>query len=148
MKQESENNTMEYKQAKKLRIGDPVQARCEGDTNRLITNIEKTPKDIFITLDDGNKYHHTMVNSPILCSNVPFLCSWYGMVTNIDDAPLPENNADTAEWIIDPRNQGGFTPGGNAVKSCSNCGWIYGAHRITPDLKLCPNCGKKMKGVL
>ena len=50
------------------------------------------------------------------------------------------------EWIVEPKNQGGFTPGGNAVKSCSNCGWIYGAHRIVPDYNFCPNCGAKMRG--
>lgn len=50
------------------------------------------------------------------------------------------------EWIADPKNQGGFTPGGNAVMSCSCCGWIYGAHRIFPDYNYCPNCGADMKG--
>lgn len=50
------------------------------------------------------------------------------------------------EWIIERKNQGGYTSGGNAVKSCSNCGWIYGASRIIPHYKFCPMCGAKMKG--
>jgi DNA-directed RNA polymerase subunit RPC12/RpoP len=50
------------------------------------------------------------------------------------------------EWISDPKNQGGFTPGGNTVKSCSECGWIYGAHKIVADYNFCPNCGAKMRG--
>lgn len=81
---------MTYKEACKLKIGNPVQARKEGNVNRLIINIEKSDKDIFVTLDDGNTYHHKKLNPPILCGNSPFLCSWYGMVTHIDDAPLPK----------------------------------------------------------
>lgn len=51
------------------------------------------------------------------------------------------------EWVAERKNQGGFTPGGNSVMSCSCCGWIYGAHRIVPDYNFCPNCGADMREV-
>ena len=47
-------------------------------------------------------------------------------------------------WVARIENQGGFTPAGNAVRSCSECGWIFGSHMIYPNYKYCPNCGAKM----
>ena len=41
---------------------------------------------------------------------------------------------------------GGFTPGGNCLSVCSECGWEFGTHRIYPDYNYCPNCGAKMEG--
>ena len=39
---------------------------------------------------------------------------------------------------------GGFTPGGNPVYVCSECGFIYGAHKIIPDANFCEKCGAQM----
>lgn len=53
-------------------------------------------------------------------------------------------NTPKGKWIARPEHQGGFTPAGNAVYSCSECGWIFGAHMIFPDYKYCPMCGVQM----
>ena len=53
-------------------------------------------------------------------------------------------NTPKGKWIARPEHQGGFTPAGNAVHSCSECGWIFGAHMIFPDYKYCPMCGTQM----
>ena len=38
----------------------------------------------------------------------------------------------------------GFTPGGNCLSVCSECGWEFGTHMIYPDYNFCPNCGADM----
>ena len=69
------------------------------------------------------------------------------------------NNEVTAKQLIDeqptiePRKKGkwkqvhvgGFTPGGNSLSVCSECGWEFGTHRIYPDYNFCPNCGADMR---
>lgn len=51
---------------------------------------------------------------------------------------------DITEWAAEP-SHGYFTPGGNAVRKCAKCGWVFGAHMIYPDYRFCPMCGRKAK---
>ena len=39
----------------------------------------------------------------------------------------------------------GFTPGGNCLSICSECGWKFETHMIYPDYNFCPNCGADMR---
>ena len=57
------------------------------------------------------------------------------------DADVRENK--TATWKS--VHVGGYTPGGNTLKVCSNCGWEFGTHMIYPDYKFCPMCGAAMR---
>ena len=43
-----------------------------------------------------------------------------------------------------PEKTGGFSPGGNPLYRCSNCGWIFGTHMIFPNFRYCPECGSLM----
>lgn len=66
----------------------------------------------------------------------------------VDEAPSVEENYDEtilhkhAKWI--PEHHGGFSPGGNPLYRCSNCGWIFGTHMIFPNYRYCPDCGSVM----
>ena len=62
----------------------------------------------------------------------------------VDGVKETLENTPKGQWIARPEHQGGFTPTGNAVHSCSECGWIFGAHMIYPDYKYCPMCGVRM----
>ena len=44
-----------------------------------------------------------------------------------------------------PEKTGGYSPGGNPLYKCSNCGWVFGTHMIIPNYKYCPECGSLMK---
>lgn len=44
-----------------------------------------------------------------------------------------------------PEKTGGYSPGGNPLYKCSNCGWVFGTHMIVPNYKYCPECGSLMK---
>ena len=67
-----------------------------------------------------------------------------GLREDIKSLPV----ADVAEvrygrWI-DVTPLGCFTCGGNPVYGCSECGYIYGSHKIFPSAKYCQECGAKM----
>ena len=48
----------------------------------------------------------------------------------------------TATWV--PERAGGFTPGGNPIYHCSNCGYVYGSHELYPQAKYCKGCERRM----
>lgn len=53
-----------------------------------------------------------------------------------------------AEWIQDD-SQTWFTPGGNPVWICSNCGGgrhVYGIENVEESKTICPDCLAKMEG--
>ena len=56
---------------------------------------------------------------------------------------LESTKEKAGRWV--KQKGGGFTPGGNPVYECSECGWVFGSHMITPNYSYCPNCGSKMK---
>lgn len=60
------------------------------------------------------------------------------------DYLLGNENNNTAYWKKE--KTGGFSPGGNPLYRCSNCGWVYGTHSVFPTFRYCPECGKKMNG--
>lgn len=84
---------MTYREAKKYKVGDIAQVREEGNTNRVITNIEYIGKDIFMTVDNGKRVIHKLINEPIISSSSPFYCSWSGWVTSIVDAGITRAQA-------------------------------------------------------
>lgn len=52
----------------------------------------------------------------------------------------------TAEWIQD-NTQHWFTPGGDSVYVCSNCGGgrhVFGIESWENQPKICPDCGAEM----
>ena len=54
-----------------------------------------------------------------------------------------------AEWIKDNRTW--FTPGGDPVWICSNCGGgthVFGIESTESQPKICPDCGEKMTNAI
>ena len=65
------------------------------------------------------------------------------VIEMIQDAPTIEPQRKKGKWKQVHVN--GFTPGGNSLSVCSECGWEFGTHMIYPDYNFCPNCGVEME---
>ena len=51
-------------------------------------------------------------------------------------------SSEHGKWMT--KKSEGYTPGGNGIIYCSNCGWEYGAHTMHCDYNFCPYCGARM----
>ena len=69
------------------------------------------------------------------------ICQKEQVLFYIDQVPAAKPN--NGRWVAE-KTHGFFTPGGNPVYHCSECGWIFGSHRLFPDYKFCPGCGANM----
>ena len=100
---------MEYKDAKKLNVGDIINPRSvdingkciEPYGNYIIKAIDIQPKDIFITIDNGQIINHKQINLPILMGTNEFYCSWFGYTKNICHTNLTKEQLERTGVMID-----------------------------------------------
>ncbi len=77
---------MRFIDARKLKQGVPVYTnKVKVPGNYLI---DKVWVDIFnsivrVQLDDGTVLSHKQIHHAIVCGNIPFYCSWYGITLDI-----------------------------------------------------------------
>ena len=82
---------MEYKRAKKLKTGDVVEPRSvdidgklvEPHGNYIVKHIAVYPKEILITIDNGQVISHRLMNTPCIMGSEQFYCSWFGYTKSI-----------------------------------------------------------------
>lgn len=100
---------MEYKDAKKLNVGDIINPRSvdingkciEPYGNYIIKAIDIQPEDIFITIDNGQIINHKKINSPIIMGTNEFYCSWFGYTKNICHTNLTKEQLERTGVMID-----------------------------------------------
>ena len=100
---------MEYKDAKKFKVGDIINPRSvdingkciEPYGNYIIKAIDIQPEDIFITIDNGQIINHKKINLPILMGTKEFYCSWFGYTKNICHTNLTKEQLERTGVMVD-----------------------------------------------